>query len=99
MFANLPELFSDYFSSPPYSLTVTAEGCARQTLNDLAQSGQWETEGHWNHKLQFRLFKPVPESLYVKIFKGAIAPQFFKEREEGSKARAQQSTQAEKKAN
>jgi hypothetical protein len=37
-------------------LTVTAQSCARQTLNDLGHSAQWETMGHWNHKLEHAIF-------------------------------------------
>jgi hypothetical protein len=46
---------------------------------------QEDTYGHWKHKLQGSLYEVVPSWFFNAIYKKWVAPDFFKEREEGKK--------------
>jgi len=47
----------------------------------------WETDGHWNHKLQKWLYCSVPYSIFSWVVLKFIAPEWIKERELGEQKR------------
>lgn len=71
-----------YFRKPDI-MTITMKECVRGTLNDMGH--QEDTYGHWKHKIQGALYEVVPSWLFNAIYKKWVAPDFFKEREEGKK--------------
>ena len=71
------------YDRKPDLMTITVEECVRGTLNDLGY--QDDTYGHWKHKLQGTLYEIVPRCIFNFIYFKAVAPDFFKEREEGKK--------------
>lgn len=71
-----------YYREPDV-MTITMEECVRGTLNDLGH--QDGTYGHWKHKLQGALYEFVPRWFFNFVYFKIVAPDFFKEREDGKK--------------
>lgn len=71
-----------YYKAPDI-MTITIEECVRGTLNDLGH--QDDSYGHWKHKLQGELYMFIPRFIFNFIYLKFVAPDFFKEREEGKK--------------
>jgi len=76
------------YNREPDIMTITIEECVRGALNDFGH--QDGTYGHWKHKLQGALYEFVPRWLFNYVYFKLVAPDFFKEREEGRKKELEQ---------
>lgn len=66
-------------NKPTDIFTITATQCSNSIINELSK-GKLESNGHWNHKLQEKLYLSVPEGLYDFVWKHQIVHDFCKER-------------------